>query len=952
MINGAATFTITLKTAGSQTITATDTANSSLTGTSGVVNVTAAAASQFVVSAPASATAGTAFTFTVTAEDPYNNPATSYSGSIHFSSSDAAAVLPGNKTLTGGVGTFTATLNTVGNQTLTVTDTTNGSLTGSATVNVTGAAGPVLPATQGVPGFAFAPMATADAEEGGNGGVGEGEITAASASPFLPLSLSPALSSALPSVIMQTPPTTVYGNVMISYSLINANRDACSVQVQFSPDGGITWQNATAAPGGDGTENLPSGLGPTGFAHEYMWASGLDIGNVYNSDVEIRITPVDSVTGEAGAAASTARFSVDNTQLPDLVISGAPATATAGTSFNFVVTLKNQSGTIISSSDPLQFYSSDPSAVLPGAPSGSASLAGGVGSFSATLNTPGAQWIAVDDSTSGAAAKVNINTLAAATQLGFTTSPQTFTAGTASGTITIALENTSGNPVNAVNPVTVNLSSTSAAGTFNVQGPGAPAIWTLGPSSVTIPAGGSTVSFQYSDTAAGMPTLTAAAGAPSGSLASATQQETVVAAAATHVVFSTAPQTLTAGIASGAITVALEDAYGNPALATSNLPVGLATTSGKGMFTPLSPLTIAAETSTASFQYTDTAAGTPTLTITAGSFAAINQQETVNPAAASQLAFTAGPQTLTAGVASGTITAALEDAFGNPIEASNAITVNLATTSSKGTFTPPSPLTIAAGAGSVSFQYEDTAVGTPTLTVAASGLASATQPETVNPAAASQLSFTTAPQTLTAGVASGTITVALEDAFGNPVAASSAFDRDPKHVVGQGHVQSRVAADHRRGGQHRQLRVQGHVVGNADTHRGGWQPSIGHAAGDGQPGRGQPTGVYDRAADPDGGDRGGNDGLSRWRTPSETRSAQAGPLTVTLGTTSGKGTFIPASPLTIPAGASTVSFQYKDTAAGTPTITTAAGGFSSATRAKPCWPRQPPNWSSPPRSKS
>ena len=49
-----------------------------------------AAATHFVVSVPSSATAGSAFTFTVTAEDQYDNTATGYTGTVHFTSSDAA----------------------------------------------------------------------------------------------------------------------------------------------------------------------------------------------------------------------------------------------------------------------------------------------------------------------------------------------------------------------------------------------------------------------------------------------------------------------------------------------------------------------------------------------------------------------------------------------------------------------------------------------------------------------------------------------------------------------------------------------------------------------------------------------------------------------------------------------------------------------------------------------
>src|SRR5205809_22373 len=77
----------------------------------------------FAMSAPATVTTGTAFSFTVTALDQFNNTATDYAGTVHFTSSDGAAVLPANSTLTSGTGTFSATLNTAGSQTLTATDT-------------------------------------------------------------------------------------------------------------------------------------------------------------------------------------------------------------------------------------------------------------------------------------------------------------------------------------------------------------------------------------------------------------------------------------------------------------------------------------------------------------------------------------------------------------------------------------------------------------------------------------------------------------------------------------------------------------------------------------------------------------------------------------------------------------------------------------------------------------
>jgi len=117
------TFSVTLKTAGTQSVTATDTVTSISGSQSGIV-VTPAAATTLVVSGLASPqSAGVAGSITVTALDAYGNTATGYSGTVHFSSSDGAAVLPADATLSAGVGTFSVTLKTAGTQSVTATDT-------------------------------------------------------------------------------------------------------------------------------------------------------------------------------------------------------------------------------------------------------------------------------------------------------------------------------------------------------------------------------------------------------------------------------------------------------------------------------------------------------------------------------------------------------------------------------------------------------------------------------------------------------------------------------------------------------------------------------------------------------------------------------------------------------------------------------------------------------------
>jgi hypothetical protein len=150
---GVHTFSATLKTAGVQSLTATDT--SGLTGSEGGITVKPAAASSLVLTGfPSSITAGTAGTFTVTARDPYGNTATGYTGTVHFSSSDAKASLPATYTFTtadAGVHTFSATLKMAGTQSLTATDTSG--LTGtdaSITVNPAAASKFVLTAPSSV----------------------------------------------------------------------------------------------------------------------------------------------------------------------------------------------------------------------------------------------------------------------------------------------------------------------------------------------------------------------------------------------------------------------------------------------------------------------------------------------------------------------------------------------------------------------------------------------------------------------------------------------------------------------------------------------------------------------------------------------------------------------------------------------------------------------------------
>jgi hypothetical protein len=375
------------------------------------------------------------------------------------------------------------------------------------------------------------------------------------------------------------------------------------------------------------------------------------------------------------------------------------------------------------------------------------------------------------DTTAGVVVSSGFNiTAAAASQLVFTSTAVTTTAGTASSSITVQRQDQYGNAVTSESSTrTVTLSSTST-GTV-----------TFNPTSLSIANGSSSASFTYTDTQAGTPTITAASTSPT-TITSGTQQETVTAAAASKLVFTSTAVTTTAGVASGSITVQRQDQYGNSNTTDASRTVTLASTSGGTVtFTPASPLTISSGSSSASFTYTDTKAGTPTITaasISPTTITSATQQETVNAAAASKLVFTSTAVTTTAGVASSSITVQRQDQYNNPNTADAARTVTLSSSSSGTVTFNPTSLTISSGASSASFTYTDTKAGTPTITAAStspSTITSATQQETVNAAAASQLVVTTQPSASTvAGVAFATQpVVTIEDAFGNVLTSGS-----------------------------------------------------------------------------------------------------------------------------------------------------------------------------------
>jgi hypothetical protein len=155
--NGGPTFTTVLA-SGSPALDAGDpaelgTADQRGVFRSGGVNIGAyqASASRLVLTAPDTVASGVPFDLSVAAVDPFGQAAVGYTGTVTFSSSDndPAVVLPPHYTFTlADAGTVVflggVTLITEGDQTITATDTSDGTITGTATVTVTSGNAPRL----------------------------------------------------------------------------------------------------------------------------------------------------------------------------------------------------------------------------------------------------------------------------------------------------------------------------------------------------------------------------------------------------------------------------------------------------------------------------------------------------------------------------------------------------------------------------------------------------------------------------------------------------------------------------------------------------------------------------------------------------------------------------------------------------------------------------------------
>jgi hypothetical protein len=268
----------------------------------------------------------------------------------------------------------------------------------------------------------------------------------------------------------------------------------------------------------------------------------------------------------------------------------------------------------------------------------------------------------------GLAQSAQVETVIASTpdHVVFTSAPQTVAAGACSAAVALETRDASDNVAPVSAPTSVALSASRAGVSFYVgSGCAGAAV-----SAVSIDTGASaTFSFRAASTGALTVTASAAGMSPS-----PTQDESIVAGAPDHLVFTSAAQTVAAGACSAAVGLQAQDAAGNVSPVSAATAVSLSATPSAGVSlyagagcsgAPVSDVSLAAGASAATFSFRATASGTVTLGASAaGMSPAPTQVETVTPGALDHLGWSAIASPQAAGSAF-PVTVTARDAWGN-----------------------------------------------------------------------------------------------------------------------------------------------------------------------------------------------------------------------------------------------------------------------------------------------
>jgi adhesin/invasin len=370
LVAGSKQLSVTLKTAGAHTISASDTSDVSKSAdTSASVTVNAGSFTKLQIllpgetadpgsatgksGTPTTRTAGSSFNVTVNAVDANWNPVSS-TDTVHLSSTDTHATLASDAALVGGTKQLSVTAKTAGSWTFSAADQTNGGITSNTSASVTVNAGSFTKLQILLPGE------TADPG-------------------------SPSGKSGTPS------DRTAGSSFNVTVNAVDANWNPVSSTDTVhlsSTDTHATLAGDTALVGG--TKQLSVTL-------KTAAAQTLTVADQTNGAITSNTSA--SVTVNAGSFTKLQILLPGESADPGSASgkSGTPTARTAGSSFNATVNAVDANWNPVSSTDTVHLESSDAGSTLPA----DTALVGGTKQLAVTLKTAGTQTITATDQTNG-----------------------------------------------------------------------------------------------------------------------------------------------------------------------------------------------------------------------------------------------------------------------------------------------------------------------------------------------------------------------------------------------------------------------------------------------------------------------------------------------------------------------------------------------------------------------
>jgi uncharacterized repeat protein (TIGR03803 family) len=772
-VNGVATFSgLSIHQSGNYSLTATD---GSLTSgaTSSFTIVPAAASKLSITQQPTGATVGQAIgTMIVQVQDPYGNLVNTDNSTVSVTTSDST-LLSGATSVqaVNGVATFSGLSTTAaGTRTLTVTD---GSLTSatSSSLTITPSAATHLVISQqpsDTPAGSSLPTVIVNVEDQfGNVVSGDSSTVALSTSTTLhgttsvaavngvatftglsinavgnyslsatdgsltgattnQFNITPGVASQL--VITQQPVATragqTIGNVIAQVedafgNLVSTDSSTLTLAVT---DGSML-HGVTSATAVNGVATFTGLWCPTAGAHTLTVSDGSLTTAVSNSFTVVAADPTQLVFAQQPSSSTVAGQNIGTV----------------------IVNVEDQYGNVVMNDSTTVTLSSDDGSPILGTTSVAA--VNGVATFSGlALTEAGTHTLFAADGNYrfGETSSFTI-TPAAASQLVFNQQPTAVNAGQALGTITVNVEDAFGNLITTDNS-TVSMIVSGGA--------------TLSGTTTAVASGGVATFTGLSINQAGVQSLFAS----HGSLTPATSNSFAVNhLAATKLAFVQQPTSAVAGQTIGVVQVNVEDTYGNLVTSDNSSTVTLYSGAAINGTTSVTAVNGVALFSGLSINR----AGSYTLSATNGNLtSATSSSFTISASTANQLVFAQQPNLSTiAGQSIGTIHVDVEDQYGNLVTTDSS-TVTLSSSATLiGTTTATASGGVATFSGLSIHQ-----VGSYTLAATDSGATTATSNSfAITPAAASQLVFAQQPANTTVGTAFNTITVNVEDQYGNIV---------------------------------------------------------------------------------------------------------------------------------------------------------------------------------------